>query len=365
MSGFCLRFLSVILPGFLLIYSPVISNDSINPAVIGVRSHLSFVIVHSQDLRSMENTYPFGFGIDLKKRYTSKKTWDACNCYPMIGFSFTYWNFNNPGSLGNGLSAMFFAEPFFGFKRKVNLSVRAGFGLSYLSKPYDELENPDNLSYSSHLGFPLSLSLNLNYQLNPKLNLNIGANYNHISNGGVKYPNKGLNYPSLGIGLDYYLRPAKFVVHPKADWKKDDIKRGRHDISFLMSTTGIAPNEAARYLVLGAFYNYSYRIARISALNGGGEWVADGSLKARISRDSLNVDYHRVSVLLGHEFLLGHFVFSQQLGIYVYDPYKHNDAVYQRYGLIYIFNKRFLVGFNLKVHRYIADFMDFRFGVSF
>lgn len=355
----------VILLGLHVIIVPAQSPETINPSVLGLRSHLGFVIIHSRDIRPMKNTYPFGIGIDLKKRYTSRKTWETYGCYPMIGFSFTYWNFNNPEILGQGMSALFFVEPFFGFRRKVNVSLRAGLGLAYLGNPYDEVENPQNLSFSSHLGFPLLLSINLNYQLNPELNLNIGACYNHISNGGVKYPNKGINYPSVAFGLDYYIKPVKYQEFPKMDWRDDTLSRKRHDVFIFLALTGIEADEKAQYVVFGVALNFSYRVARISAMNAGFEWVVDESLKKRIERDSLDVDYQRGSLLFGHEFLLGRFVFSQQLGVYLYDPYHRNDPVYQRYGLNFKVSKKFFIGINLKAHRHIADFMDLRFGVSF
>ncbi len=340
-------------------------GDTVNPSVIGIRPQFAYVIIHSRDIRPMENTYPFCFGLDLKKRYTSRKTWETCNCYPMLGFSLMYWDFNNPEILGRGFSTLFFVEPFFGFMRKVNLSIRAGFGLAYLSNPYDEDKNPLNLSYSTHLGFPLLLSINLNYQLSPKFNINTGISYNHISNGGVKYPNKGINYPSIILGLDYYIKPAKYTQFPSTDWREEATKRKRNDILLFLASTSLEPNETERYTVFGLFYNFSCRVGRIDALNTGFEWVLDASLKEKISRDSLGKDYQRGSILIGHEFLLGQFTFSQQLGIYIYNPYKRNDAVYQRYGLNYFLNKRYIFGFNLKAHRYIADFIDFRFGISF
>ena len=37
--------------------------------------------------------------------------------------------------------------------------------------------------------------------------LTASGNYNHISNGGLKQPNKGINYPTLALGLDYIPNP--------------------------------------------------------------------------------------------------------------------------------------------------------------
>ena len=36
---------------------------------------------------------------------------------------------------------------------------------------------------------------------------------------------------------------------------------------------------------------------------------------------------------MGHEFLMGRIIFSQKLGIYLYDKLKYNDSIYQKYGI--------------------------------
>jgi hypothetical protein len=61
----------------------------------------------------------------------------------------------------------------------------------------------------------------------------------------------------------------------------------------------------------------------------------------------------------------GRVSFSQQLGIYYFNEYRINDDVYQRFGLTYHFNRHFFAGFNLKVHRHVADFFDLRLGLFY
>jgi hypothetical protein len=64
--------------------------------------------------------------------------------------------------------------------------------------------------------------------------------------------------------------------------------------------------------------------------------------------------------LVGHEFLLGRVVFSQQFGVYFFDQFKLNDPVYQRYGLGIHVTKRLFTGFSLKSHRHVADLLELR-----
>ncbi|NRA92289.1 MAG: acyloxyacyl hydrolase, partial [Psychroserpens sp.] len=59
---------------------------------------------------------------------------------------------------------------------------------------------------------------------------------------------------------------------------------------------------------------------------------------------------------------LGRVTFSQQIGVYYYNDYRITDDIYQRYGLNYNFSRHIFAGFNLKAHRHVADFFDFRIG---
>ena len=72
----------------------------------------------------------------------------------------------------------------------------------------------------------------------------------------------------------------------------------------------------------------------------------------------------KTGIALGHEFLLGKFLFSQQFGVYLNNPNPRHSDFYQRYGLVYRINKFFNAGINLKAHGHVANFLDFRLGVS-
>ena len=93
-------------------------------------------------------------------------------------------------------------------------------------------------------------------------------------------------------------------------------------------------------------------MSRINALTAGLEWLH-------------GIDCQKASVAIGNEFLLGRFLFSQQIGVYFYKPYKKGDDIYQRYGLVFRATKWLSLGINLKAHRHVADFIDFRVGYSF
>lgn len=343
-------------------------GDSLRtPLILGVRPHYGFVIIHSRDIRQIRDSYPRGLEIDLSWHYNSEKSYNTCLCFPRLGLSLTYWDFNNPEILGQGLTLIGFVEPFFGNCNRVSFSFRAGTGFAYANKPYDEETNPDNISYSTRFSFALILAATLNYKLSQRVNLNISAYYNHISNSGMNEPNKGINYPTVSLGLGYFLRTGEFVKFPKNDWKTKDIKRNKIHLNIFSSAKQLdEKGELERYLVWGLSGRFARQVSRLSAISLGLEFCNDGAHKEEIKRSTnASIDYKMIGILAGHEFLLGKFIFSQQIGFYLYDPYKANTFLYQRYGLVFKLSKRIYTGVNLKARGHVADFIDFRVGFTF
>lgn len=330
---------------------------------LGLQLHKGVVLIHSADLRPVGHSYPWGIGMDLGFHFLNKKSWDACNCYPVLGASITFWDYDKPNILGYGATGLFFLEPYFGIQNRVNFSFRVGLGLSYQSRPYHSEANPDNLSYSTHLAFPLILGASLNIWLSGKYLLSVRANYNHFSNGGFKEPNGGINWPTASIGISRYFNTPDFVSHKKKNWRELGPPATRFDVNFFVAFKQL---EYQQYAPLpGIEVKGSRQVGRVNALTLGLEWLYDSDATHYFKKKHLDIGGDKVSVAVGHEFLLGKFLFSQQLGIYVYKPYRAGADLYQRYGLVYRITKWLSFGVNLKAHGRKANFLDFRLGMSF
>ncbi|MEN8251247.1 MAG: acyloxyacyl hydrolase [Bacteroidota bacterium] len=350
------------------IYATNFRQDSVKyPFTIGVKSHYGFIIIHSRAIREIKDSYPIGFEIDFSWHQNGQKQWDNCHCYPRVGLMVNYFYFDNPEILGNGFSAVYYIEPFFGAHRKLSFSTRAGAGLTYLTNPYDEVTNPNNLSYSTHLNSFLLIDLTVNYRISEKISLNVSGSYNHTSNGGIKVPNKGLNFPTAGLGIDYTYEPQEFINWDKTKFKETGKKRQRLDMDMLGILKSYKHGEPLEHLIWGGSVNYSYQIGRLSALVGSTELMVNGVVKEEMKRKGIQgVSHARVGLLFGHEFLMGRYHFSTQMGIYAYRPYVDNDydLLYQRYKLTYRFANGLYTGISLKAHRQVADYFDIRIGYS-
>ncbi len=282
------------------------------------------------------------------------------------GFTVLYMNYDNPRVLGYSLSAASFIEPLIRPDCRLSGAVRMGLGFSYLSTVFDSTENPTNLFFSTHLSFLLMTNAYLRYRVHSHWDISLGFNYNHISNGGVKNPNKGMNFPTCNFGVAYTLNPQPLPRPVKnKDWRRLPryyaYLQAVATIRTVEATTDYPENIPAWQL--GGIVVGSKRVGRLSALAVGTEWIRDGWARAILDRQGRsNASAFRGGLLFGYELPAGRVSFSALMGAYVLNPAGSEDPVYQRYALSYRFGRHLMVSTSLKAHRHVAEVFDLRVG---
>lgn len=339
------------------------ATDNSSPAIhVGLNTHYGFIIPHSNTVRHIASSNPRGVEADISLHFTDGRAWQYVQGYPRLGASLAYYNFDNPDVLGNAYALLLYAEPFLSAHKKFSLSFRLGGGIAYLDNVYDEETNPENLFYSTTFSFPLVANLMANWRIGDFYMLRLGGTYQHISNGGRRQPNKGINFPMATVGLHYSLKPGVFPDRQLQ--KAPEAGKQRHVLFALITAYRDRNDKPDKQAALLGFTAYlSQRIGRMSALTAGGEWIADWAIKKELESRQEVKSFQRAALLAGHELQIGRFRFNQQLGIYVYAPVKGKDPVYQRWGLEYHTPKRLFFGINLKAHRHVAEFLDMRVGM--
>lgn len=339
-----------------------VADESKTLFSFGLNIHRAFIIVHNKEIKPVEDANPIAIQAEFAWQKRDESSWNKCRCFPKMGAAFQFWDFDHPEILGYGLNSYFFIEPEYGASKFFSFSFRGGFGASLLSNPYDEYENPDNQSYSTKLAFALIVSAKAGFRLSDKIRLDIAPYYNHVSNGGVKQPNKGINYPSISAGLTYYPKGLKYNTYNEVEWDKNSAKK-RLDISPFLSWKQV--DKDVHVFSPGIEVKGSKQIAQINALTLGTEYLEDNFAKYEFEKQNENGNWRKFSVAAGHEFLLGRILFSQQIGLYIYNPDWEGDILYQRYGFVYRFTDFLALGINLKAHRQVADLVDYRIVLSF
>lgn len=372
-----MRFLSSVwiiflLPGLLPAHKAFCQtgHEIVNPKSLGFRAHYGFIVPHSKTIAELADSKPFGIEADLAWHLMRERTWKHCYCYPRAGFTLSYYNFNNPRILGHSVALYPYIEPFIRPQKKLNFTFRFGIGPALVTKVYDSLTNPHNHFFSDHLSFIALLNAALNYRISSRVTARLAFNYNHISNGGLKEPNLGMNFPTWNAGFDYSFSEVKFPRRPKDTMRVLYTDKFWFDAYLMGTAKNAEKGEDQRFLAYGVGVYYNYLAGRIFALNAGTEWISDYSVKEKIRRRYINnpveaPDHNRAAVLVGIELLFGRFSFLHQWGIYYYEPNRARNRVYQRYGLNFRFYDRFYLGINIKSHGHVADLMDARLGIIF
>lgn len=327
--------------------------------------HKGFIFVHSADVENTREARPWGIQATLLWQRTDEQSWNTCRCYPRQGLLLSYYDYTN-AVLGHSAKAAYFLEPVFRLTSRISLLVRGSGGLAYLTNPYDRIRNPNNQSYSLPVSAYVALGTGVYAYLHPQYRLNIHFLYEHISNGGMKEPNKGINYPTMGLGLEYLIRPAEIPFRSKRSDTQSITHRTRWDIHGFATSRTIGVGTKERFFIGGLGVTVSKPLGRLHALTAGLESYWDLASREKMRQDSIyDRSAFRQGLMLGHEFLLGKFTFSQQLGVYLFNEIPYFDRIYHRWGLVYKWNANWGIGFNLKAHRQVANFIDFRLVRSF
>jgi hypothetical protein len=324
-----------------------------------------FIFAHSARVENTKGSNPTGIEMILSWQRNDPMIWNLCNCYPRRGLLLSYYDYDNK-VLGKGLTAAYFLEPVYKLGKKTFFSFRASGGFSYLTNPFDSVRHPNNRSYSTKMNAYLLVGLGVWIRLSDHWWLNPSLNYNHESNGGMKQPNAGINWPTAGITLSYQKDKRAYYTGMRSREKFWTHKTIRWDIgTFGTLKRALDPQgNSLRLPLIGVSFQAGKQVGRINMLSIGTEVFKDWALRHQLKQDTIAASHMKVGILAGHEFILGKFLFSQKLGFYVFDQTPDFDQLYHRWGLSYRVNRRFAVGVNLSAHRHIADFTDLKLTYS-
>ena len=348
-----LKYSALLLLGLLAVMPRALSQSkqTEKPVFYGISAYYGYFQVHTNVLMPFRGAHPSGIGVEVSQLILTDKAKNTFAFYPKWGLGLGYVDFGHP-DLGFALTALAYAEPFFKVHGAWRFSARLGMGVAYMSNPYHVDSNPLNRTYSTKLAFPLSAGLSAYYFFNDQWAIKTSVSFEHISNGGLKAPNLGINYPSLSIGLERTLNT--YTTNPIKDLKPFE-KQRRQELhaAYSIKKDSVSENQS----IAGLSYNTSFGGGRINS------FTLAAMLEYRQLQAYENAtDQWSVAPLVGNEFLLGRLRFGQQLGFYLLQATGLPNNLFQNYYLRYQVSKHFTGGINLKAHGRVADYLAIQIG---
>jgi hypothetical protein len=337
-----------------------------SPFIFGAYAQGAIILNHTPAVSHLVASHPTGFELNVQRQTTGAAAWHSWYKYPKVGLALVYYDYHNP-ILGRSYAASVYMSKALVRTTRHDLSFRLGTGLAYFPQHYDLYTNRKNTFIGSPLNATLQLRLEYDVALSQHLGLLMALALNHYSNGATAKPNFGVNLPTLLLGVNYHqVRLAPAAANPGP--LPADVRHNFVTISTSLGYKQRTGGDRTHYLVNSLTLAAGRRLNRKSNLLIGLEGFYDRSLRADLrdsARTAANLpDVKKASALVGHELLFGRLALATHLGLYFYNPYKSNAFYYERVGLKYQFTHLLFGAIDLKVHRTVADVIEFKVGVK-
>lgn len=353
------RILSYLVLFYLLPYDSL-SQEGLKDYTFNLKIHSGFVMNHSVNMAHLANQRPVIFELDFFKQTLGYKHWEQIQNYPKVGYSFNFIKMDPRKPLGNSYALIVYLEKNIFRNSRHQLGYRFGVGPGIINKRFNLANNYKNNLISSRFNYCLNGQINYYVHITPQINCNLGIGIIHFSNGNIKLPNLGINVPSIHIGFGFQPKPTGQFI-------KDSLPPVKKDLNFFI-TGALGLKES--FPILGPTYaasTFSFylskSLSRKSLINLGADYMIDFSLKRYWNDNTLKIkDLSKIGIIAGHELLISKVSLLTQLGVYLYDPYKLNKSIYQRYALKYYFKHNLYSSIALKAHFGSADYAEWGIG---
>lgn len=326
-----------------------------NHQSVSLEPQFGMAIPHDPTVENIAPSRPISIQLRYAQTLKDSVFTSLYHCEFQKGFLLNYTDFRLP-LLGKMMGLGYFLQPTIQLSKKFSMGLRALGGLAFATAP-NQSKNLANASYSMFVNGYLSLGLQSRIELNERFSLAYLLQLNHLSNGGLNKPNWGLNWASTGIGLEY-----KLLHKPQHFWlPKQTEKRYVSEIAAFYSAPYSDTPTQRRLNAAGI----SFQLIKRGLLHGfsmGIEAAYDEMYTVKaMDKKQLELNPWLFAAFAGHEFLFGRFIFSQQVGVYTMKTYGvYRSPWYHRWGVNYYVSKNVGIGFSMKAHNDMANFIDAR-----
>lgn len=340
---------------------------------LNINAHYGFIVAHNRNMEYLIKRHTPAGEITLVQSTHGEKQWERVYKNPEKGIGIFAAYLGNPQQLGNAAGIF----PFVNFPlnpgRKPNLYIRAGYGLGFITNPYDRILNPKNNVNGTYINEFVYLRLNSVFSFSKKLRMETGLGLTHLSNGNWAQPNLGINIATLSVGvsmhdykkISYKYDPAVDTVPTKfsrkafattiftAGLNELNQRNGKKYGTYSLSFTGWKPvSPKSRW---GGGLDFFYDFGNIARAEQGSSYYTS-------KNDLSNI---QAGVRLGYEMVVGKFALPIEMGAFYFTKSTANGPLYHRVGLRCYLTKHLILAYTLKTHWATAENIEFGVGYRF
>lgn len=335
--------------------------------MLSVRAQYGFMIAHRPTMHNLQQKHMKGMELELVIPTNGCNDWEQPLLLPSYSVAYQYLDPGNQEMLGNGhalTARMMF--PLNNTKR-IKTYITSGFGIGYIEKPYDKLENYKNVAIGSHINAVVCFSYRAYIKTGKHSRIDAGISFTHFSNGSFRSPNLGINLPALQIGYNRYFGKELVCQYHESDPVN---KKPQTKIALCGGMKGLQSAYGLNfYGVTSLSGSRQFIISHKSRFDAGADLFYDRTLPWKLNNlynEGLkeNVAF-RSGIHAGYEFIAGRIAMLIQTGVYIIDNYDEDGILYTKVGVDYNFTKRMFACFHLKTHYAKADYFEYGLGYKF
>lgn len=313
------------------------------------------------------------------------RPWVLHFAHPTIGFGVNVVQFNESDELGTPIALFGFLNGPFKRWRRVSLDYEIALGFAFNWKPFDPVNNPDNVSIGAKESAYVDLGVQASFAVTDRLYANAGFNVTHYSNGALRKPNQGVNMiaPEIGLRYDLYkdgpVSPStghRSVFHPSTDLDIAVFGGSQNVIYDSLNVELIEKYEGVNYLAVGIQATVSRHFAFKSKLGVGFSADYNGAHDAQVSVANGDVEtvrspFHeklQLSIYPSYEFVINKTSILVQPSFYVArtNASGQTPVFYQRLGIRQTIRPWLFVGMNLRAYQlHVSEFLEWNIGYRF
>lgn len=349
-------------------FSQTEKNNFFSTIYLEGKVHLGFIIPHHNEIRALTDGFFPVWEVSIVKQTDGRKPYQYYRHYPQVRLTYLYSDFGGSKQLGVMNAVLPNINLPLVLREKFICSFGMGLGLAHLSKKFDRINNYQNLAIGSNYNAAVRFELSMQFKLALQLQFNTGFSMLHISNGTIKAPNYGLNYPAIFAGFDWKVSGRKINLMKPENL---NIKRRKINVRVMASVASKQIINVwdkdfrilATSLTISGYYNNTNKILI------GFDGIYDETTKYLYEQEEKPTDYWvditKFGVNIGHEWTFSKISIFMNLGYYLHNNNENNTTFYNKLGINYNFLKFAFVGLNLQTHWAKADFLSVGMGFNF
>ncbi len=348
-------------------------------AKIGIETSYYFgkIIKHNSRVTTPISQFSHAFEVGLNFYNFGEKAWQRKRKFPSAGVAFICGIYGDKQYFGRSYSFLPYVNIWMFRTKYVDGFFRMGFGIGFLSKRYDPVDNPLNIMVGSVVNNITQFKLGFNWKVNEHVHLTTSGSFTHWSNAKFQNPNLGINLAAFTVGFHIFPKVKNYAYNTEKLGKPRKRNEGLIKFSMGFNEMGRVSGGPKFPKFIGTF-GYNRYTSAVNKIMMGFNIAYDPMLFQQLKYSEIEKGSNQrwkstnMSVYIGDELMFGNVGLFALVGYYVSYPVQKPKSYYFKFGANYYYysfgknkEQKMFVGVNLKSHNAIAEMLEFGTGITF